>query len=163
MKATFALSVVAAGLLVGSQGQPAGADTSLIQQWKNGLSGAQLTAYQGSLISNSSTLTVLVLCRNGRFSYSREGSWSTPSGPSRYRYNPETGGSGYVRDPNNAMGASNNKYTGRWDVRQQQGGVAIVYQTDQGQKGSFPVYLQGDGRVNIGGLAYRVQQGAAGC
>ena len=49
---------------------------SLVDQWKIGLSGARLTAYSGSVISSNSTLTVIDFCRNGRYSYYKEGSWS---------------------------------------------------------------------------------------
>jgi hypothetical protein len=48
-------------------------------------------------------------------------------------------------------------------VQARGGQVYLVYVTDQGQRGSFPMYLQNNGRVNIGGLAYGVERGAAGC
>ncbi len=115
---------------------------SLIDRWRSGLSGARLTAYKGSVISNNSTLTVLSLCHNGRYSFYREGSWSAPGA---------------------ASGANRGRITGRWSVRQQGHQVYLVYATDRGQRGVFPMYLQRNGRVNIGGLAYAVQRGGAGC
>lgn len=120
---------------------PANAN-DLLAQWQQGLSGARLTAYSGSLLNNNSTLTVLDLCRNGRYSYYREGSWSVPG---------------------QAGGASNNRITGRWKLAMQNGQVLLQYATDQGQQGQFPVYLQNNGRVNIGGLDYAVQTGGAEC
>ena len=114
----------------------------VLQQWRDGLGGARLTAYDGSVISNNSTLTVLNLCRNGRYSYYREGSWSVPG---------------------QAGGASTNRITGRWNVTMNGGQVLLQYATDSGQQGHFPMYLQNNGKVNIGGMAYTVQRGAAGC
>jgi hypothetical protein len=115
---------------------------SLLDQWRQGLAGSLLTAYKGSVVSNNSTLTVIRFCRDGRYSYRREGSWTA-------------GGYG--------GGANASTITGRWDVRAAGGQVVLVYRTDQGQQGSFPMYLQANGRVNIGGLAYAVQRGGAGC
>ena len=115
---------------------------SLVQQWKQGLSGSRLTSYSGSVISSNSTLTVVSFCRNGRYSYYKEGSWSVPG---------------------QAGGASNNTITGRWDVQQQGNQILLVYVTDYGESGVFPLYLQSNGRVNIGGTAFAVQQGGAGC
>lgn len=164
MKTTATLTTSLAVLLTAALAQSASADSSLVQKWKTGLSGAKLTSYQGSAISNSSSLTVIDFCRDGRYSYYREGSWSTPSGPRRYRYDPETQSSRYTEsDPDTRSGGSTNRITGRWDVRPQFGGVALFYVTDQGDQGSFPMYLQNNGRVNIGGLDYAVQQGGAGC
>ena len=115
---------------------------SLVQQWKQGLSGSKLTSYSGSVINSNSTLTVINFCRNGRYSYYKEGSWSVPG---------------------QAGGASNNTIYGRWDVQQQGYQMLLVYITDYGQSGAFPLYLQNNGRVNIGGADYAVQQGGAGC
>ncbi|MDJ0591751.1 MAG: hypothetical protein QNJ72_17430 [Pleurocapsa sp. MO_226.B13] len=115
---------------------------SLVQQWKQGLSGSKLTNYSGSIINSNSTLTVISFCRNGRYSYYKEGSWSVPG---------------------QAGGASNSQITGRWDVQQQGNQVALIYVTDNGQSGVFPMYLQNNGRVNIGGTEFAVQQGGAGC
>lgn len=115
---------------------------SLVQQWKQGLGGSKLTSYSGSAISSNSTLTVINFCRDGRYSYYREGSWSVPG---------------------QAGGASNNTIYGRWDVQQQGYQTLLVYVTDSGQSGAFPMYLQNNGRVNIGGADYAVQQGGAGC
>ena len=115
---------------------------SLVQQWKQGLSGSKLTSYSGSAINSNSTLTVINFCRNGRYSYYKEGSWSVPG---------------------QAGGASNNTIYGRWDVQQQGYQVLLVYVTDRGQSGVFPMYLQNNGRVNIGGADFAVQQGGAGC
>jgi hypothetical protein len=39
--------------------------------------------------------------------------------------------------------------------------IAPSYQ--YGQSGSCPIYLQNDGRVNLGGVSYTVQRGGAGC
>lgn len=121
----------------GAAGQP-----SVVQQWKQGLAGAKLTAYSGSVTSSNSTLTIINFCRNGRYSYYKEGSWSVPG---------------------MAGGASNNTVTGRWNIEQQGLYPMLVYLTDQGQRGSFPIYLQANGRVNIGGTAFAAQQGGAGC
>jgi hypothetical protein len=115
---------------------------SLVQQWQQGLSGAKLTAYSGSVINSNSTLTTIDFCSNGRYRYYKEGSWSVPG---------------------MAGGASNNTVTGNWQVQQLGNQVLLLYNTDAGQQGSYPLYLQNNGRVNIGGDAYAVQQGGAGC
>ena len=115
---------------------------SITQRWRSGLAGAKLTTYSGSAISANSTLTVLDFCRNGRYRYYKEGSWSVPG---------------------QAGGASNTTITGRWDVQQRGSKTLLVYKTDRGQRGAYPIYLQRNGRVNIGGAAYGVQAGGAGC
>lgn len=115
---------------------------SLVQQWKQGLSGSKLTSYSGSVINSNSTLTEVNFCRNGRYSYYKEGSWSVPG---------------------QAGGASNNRITGRWDIRQQGHRTLLVYATDYGEQGAFPIYLQNNGRVNIGGTSFAAQRGGAGC
>ncbi|MCH9695528.1 MAG: hypothetical protein K0U72_13530 [Gammaproteobacteria bacterium] len=115
---------------------------SLADQWRQGLSGAKLTAYAGSVHSSNSSLTVLNICANGRYNYYREASWSAEG---------------------SAGGGSTNRITGRWDVRQDGAKIMITYVTDKGEQGAFPVFLQNNGRVNIGGVAYAVQQGAADC
>lgn len=115
---------------------------SLAEQWEQGLAGVKLTAYAGSVISSNSTLTVVRFCSNGRYHYYKEGSWSSPGV---------------------AGGASNNNISGRWSIRQQGVQVLLVYATDQGEQGSFPIYLQNNGRVNIGGTAFAAERGAAGC
>lgn len=120
----------------------AGFAQSLVQQWRQGLSGSRLTSYSGSVISSNSSLTIINFCSNGRYSYHREGSWTVPG---------------------QAGGASNNRITGRWDIQQQGNRSFLVYQTDDGQSGSFPIYLQNNGRVNIGGASYAIQQRGAGC
>lgn len=112
------------------------------QQWRDGLAGARLTAYDGSVISSNSTLTVIDFCRDGRYRYYREGSWSVPG---------------------QAGGASNGTITGRWDVEARGGQMLLTYVTDQGQQGYFPIYLQNNNRVNIGGVAYAAEPGASGC
>ena len=132
-------TTIALGLLLVSA--PAQAQ-SLVQQWKQGLSGSQLTSYSGSVINSNSTLTVVSFCHNGQYSYYKEGSWSVPG---------------------QAGGASNSRITGRWDVQQQGNQVFLVYATDGGESGAFPMYLQNNGRVNIGGTAFAAQQGGAGC
>lgn len=134
-------SIFTSGIIMLLASTSAFAD-AILDKWKQGLSGARLTAYKGSAISSNSSLTVLNLCRNGRYSYYREGSWSVPG---------------------TAGGASSNRVTGRWDVQRKGNQVLLVYVTDQGQEGAFPMYLQNNGRVNIGGLAYAVQAGGAGC
>ncbi len=118
------------------------AANSVVDQWKNGLSGSRLTSYSGSAISSNSTLTVISFCRNGRYSYYKEGSWSVPG---------------------TAGGASNNTVTGTWDVQQHNAITYLTYVTDYGDKGAFPIYLQNNGRVNIGGASYAVERGQAGC
>ena len=115
---------------------------SLAEQWKQGLSGSRLTSYSGSLINSNSTLTVVNFCRNGRYSYYKEGSWTVPG---------------------QAGGASNSRITGRWTVQQQGNQVGLIYVTDSGDRGYFPMYLQNNGRVNIGGTSFAVQQGGSGC
>lgn len=115
---------------------------SLADQWREGLKGARLTAYSGSVISSNSSLTVIDFCGDGRYSYYKEGSWSVPG---------------------SAGGASNNRITGQWDIQESGYRVSLTYVTDQGQRGAFPVYLQNNGRVNIGGVAYVVKQGGSGC
>lgn len=142
-----AIAVLAA--IIGLGSVSANAQGSLVAMWRNGLAGSRLTAYSGSYITNRSSLTVITLCRNGRFMYTRGGSWRTPRGPG-------------LNDPS-MSGANRSQVTGRWDVRQQGMQVYLVYQTDAGQTGGMPVYLQRDQRVNLGGTPYRVQRNAAGC
>ena len=115
---------------------------SLREQWQRGLSGSKLSHYSGSLINSNSTLTVINFCRNGRYSYYREGSWTVPG---------------------QAGGASNNRINGRWNIQQQANQIMLVYVTDRGDRGFFPLYLQNNGRVNIGGTPFAIQQGGAGC
>lgn len=122
---------------------------SLAQQWTQGLKGAKLTAYSGSVINSNSTLTVISFCHDGRYHYYKEGSWSVPG--------PRAGGTSI------AGGASNNTITGRWEVQQKAQFIMLNYRTDYGDQGAFPLYLQNDGRVNIGGTPFAVQQGGAGC
>lgn len=139
MDLTKTMIVTAMGMLLFA---PSSRAASLVQQWKSGLSGASLTSYSGSAISSNSTLTVINFCRNGRFTYSREGSWSVPG---------------------TAGGASNATMTGGWDVKEVNGQIMLQYHNDNGDQGYYPIFLQNDGRVNIGGAAYSVQQGGAGC
>lgn len=121
----------------------ANATDSIVQQWKSGLKGTRLVSYSGSAISSSSTLTTINFCNDGRrYNYYREGSWSIPG---------------------MAGGASNNSITGQWDIQQTIIGVSLTYITDQGASGAFPIYLQANGKVNVGGVAYAVQRGGAGC
>ncbi len=115
---------------------------SILDQWYQGLSGAKLTAYDGSIARNNSTLTVIRFCRDGRYHYYKEGSW-------------------YV--PGTAGGASNNRISGQWNLKQQGMQTLLLYQTDGGEQGAFPMYLQSNGRVNIGGTAYAVERGNADC
>ncbi|RDH84644.1 MAG: hypothetical protein DIZ80_04015 [endosymbiont of Galathealinum brachiosum] len=115
---------------------------SVVQQWKQGLNGAKLTSYTGSVISSNSTLTVIKFCKNGRYSYNKEGSWSVPG---------------------TAGGASNNTINGVWDIQHNAKHVVLVYTTDKKEQGFFPIYLQSNGRVNIGGTAYAIQKNQAGC
>lgn len=118
------------------------AASSLVEQWRNGLSGAKLTSYSGSVISSNSTLTVVDFCANGRYRYYKEGSWSVPG---------------------QAGGASNGTITGRWEIIQMGAQTLLKYQTDRGESGTFPIYLQNNGRVNIGGTAFGVERGKARC
>ncbi len=131
---TFSLLLAAASTVTAAE--------SLVQQWKQGLSGSKLTSYSGSVINSNSTLTVVSFCHNGRYSYYKEGSWSVPG---------------------QAGGASNSQITGRWDIQQQGNQFLLVYVTDNGESGNFPIYLQNNGRVNIGGTEFAVQQGGSGC
>lgn len=130
---------VACGLLLISVSSVA---EDYVEQWKQGLSGSKLTAYSGSVISSNSTLTTVSFCRDGRYIYYKEGSWSVPG---------------------MANGASNNTVTGRWQVLQSGNYMMLQYVTDAGEQGMFPLYLQNNGRVNIGGTEFAVQQGGAGC
>lgn len=119
------------------------ADINLYQQWKNGLKGARLVANTDSVINSNSTLTTINFCHDGQhYYYFKEGSWSVPG---------------------MTEGASKSKTTGQWDIQQNSAGVLLTYITDQGQSGSFPIHLQSNGKVNIGGTAYTVQSGAADC
>lgn len=115
---------------------------SIVGQWKNGLAGSRLTAYSGSVINSNSTLTVIDFCRNGRYTYYKEGSWSVPG---------------------TAGGASQNTITGVWDVVIRTEQAYLTYKTDAGEQGAFIIYLQNNGRVNIGGEAYAVEHGKSGC
>jgi hypothetical protein len=130
---------IACGLLLISVASVA---EDYVEQWQQGLSGAKLTAYSGSVISSNSTLTTVSFCRDGRYRYYKEGSWSVPG---------------------MANGASNNTITGRWQVLQSGNKIMLKYVTDAGEQGMFPLYLQNNGRVNIGGTEFAVQQGGAGC
>lgn len=131
---TIAIAMLSGGISVSAQ--------SYVQQWKQGLSGSRLTSYSGSAITSNSTLTVVSFCSNGRYSYYKEGSWSVPG---------------------QAGGASNSQITGNWDIQQQGDRVFLKYLTDGGDRGAFPVYLQNNGRVNIGGTEFAVERGKAGC
>lgn len=124
------------------------ASVPIIQQWKSGLSGARLTSYSGSVVSSHSSLTVIDFCGNGRYTYYKEGSWSVEGRP---------GGTSI------AGGASNNTIHGLWDITQTGPTTQLVYQTDNGETGSFVIYLQANGRVNIGGVDYAAQKGGADC
>lgn len=115
---------------------------SLVDQWKQGLTRAKLTAYNGSLISSNSTLAIINFCPKGRYSFYKEGGW-------------------YVEGQ--AAGASQQTITGYWDIKSTAGSVELSYQTDQGLTGSFPIYLQINGRVNIAGVSYAAQKNAADC
>jgi hypothetical protein len=140
MKKTKTAIALISGIIFLSSAQ---AGVNLYQQWKNGLKGARLTAYAGSVINSNSTLTTINFCHDGlRYHYYREGSWTVPG---------------------LAGGASNNTITGKWDIQQNSFGTFLTYVTDQGQSGSFPIYLQPNGKVNIGGIAYTVQSAAADC
>lgn len=114
----------------------------LKEEWKKGLSGAKLTSYKGSNISSNSTLTTIKFCRNGRYSYYKEVSW-------------------YVLGQ--TSGASHKTITGRWGIRQNGQRIFLTYITDKGRKGFFPLYLQKNSRVNVGGTIFTVQKGMAGC
>lgn len=115
---------------------------SVEQQWRDGLSGARLASYSGSNITTNSTLTIIEFCRGGRYRYYKEGSWSVPG---------------------QAGGASQRVITGHWQIKQYGVSTLLVYQTDDGQKGTFPISLQNNGKVNIGGAAYAVERGGANC
>lgn len=131
--------IIVSGLLLVSTSSLA---EDYVEQWKQGLSGSKLTAYSGSVISSNSTLTTVSFCQDGRYRYYKEGSWSVPG---------------------MAGGASNNTITGRWQVLQSGNNIMLRYVTDAGEQGVFPLYLQNNDRVNIGGTAFAVQQGGAGC
>lgn len=134
--ASLALAAAAAAAFaVAAQAQ------SLAQQWRDGLSGALLTAYEGSVVSSNSTLTTIRFCRSGRYTYIREGSWTAGS----------------------AGGAGRSVVNGAWSVQAQGPQAYLTYQADDGRQGAFPLMLLPNGRVDIGGLAYAVQQGGAEC
>ncbi len=135
---SFTSSIVVAAMILST---PSVAE-DYARQWRDGLGGTRLTNYEGSVVSSNSTLTVIDFCRDGRYRYYREGSWSVPG---------------------QAGGASNGTITGRWDVESAGGQVLLTYVTDQGQQGYFPIHLQNDNRVNIGGVAYAAELGASGC
>lgn len=130
-----------AGLLVLPVDQ-ATARSSVLEQWRAGLTGAYLTAYSGSIVGNSSSLTEVRLCRNGRFVRRTDAGYTVPG---------------------QAWGASKGQVTGEYGFTAVGPQVYMTYRTDHGQSGSFPIYLQRNGRVNIGGTAFAVQQGGAGC
>ncbi len=115
---------------------------SIVDQWKSGLAGSKLTSYSGSVINSNSTLTVIDFCRDGRYSYYKEGSWSVPG---------------------TAGGASQNTITGVWGIEIRNNQTLLTYKTDTGEQGAFLIYLQNNGRINIGGEAYAVEQGKSGC
>lgn len=118
------------------------AKDSHLEQWRKGLTGAYMTAYKGSVLGNSSSLTELWLCRNGRFVRKTDAGFYLPG---------------------QASGASKGRITGRYGFKTIRGQTHLTYRTDQGQTGSFPLVLQRNGRVNIGGAAFAVKQGGAGC
>ena len=115
---------------------------SVLEEWRAGLSGALLASYSGSVISSNSTLTLLRLCRSGRYQIEQEGSWSAEG---------------------RAAGAHQTRLSGRYSVQSQDGVIMLDYVTDAGEHGSYPVYLQANGKVNIGGAAYAAERGGAGC
>ncbi|MGD1911814.1 MAG: hypothetical protein ACFB2X_13415 [Rivularia sp. (in: cyanobacteria)] len=127
-------------LLLGSNSSASAG--SLLQQWKQGLSGSKLASYVGSVHTRTSSLTEIDFCRNGRYTYNKNAGWDAYGA---------------------AAGASNNRITGSWDVQQRGNQFFLVYATDGGEKGNFPIYLQNNGRVNIGGTAFAVQRGGARC
>lgn len=129
------------GLMVLHPTDSAARDNHLAQ-WKKGLTGAYMTAYKGSVLGNSSSLTEIWLCRNGRFVRKIDAGFYLPG---------------------QASGASKGRITGRYGFKSIRGQVHLTYKTDRGQTGSFPLVLQRNGRVNVGGVAYAVQQGGAGC
>ena len=59
--------------------------------------------------------------------------------------------------PGTAGGGSNSNVTGRWDIQKRGNNAILVYVTDKSKQGSFQIYLQNNGRVNIGGDAFAVQ------
>jgi hypothetical protein len=128
-------------VLVWGLGVPASAQ-SIEQRWRDGLDGARLAAYAGSNITSNSTLTIIEFCRGGRYRYYKEGSWSVPG---------------------QAGGASQRVITGVWDITQYGVSTLLTYETDAGEKGAFPISLQNNGKVNIGGVAYSVERGGATC
>ncbi|MFK7889082.1 MAG: hypothetical protein AB8G16_19660 [Gammaproteobacteria bacterium] len=115
---------------------------SVEQQWRDGLDGAKLASYSGSNITSNSTLTTIEFCRGGRYRYYKEGSWSVPG---------------------QAGGASQSVITGTWGIMVYGVSTMLTYQTDAGEKGAFPISLQKNGKVNIGGAAYAVERGGASC
>jgi hypothetical protein len=139
---TIQRTVVIIAALLAQQGSLAFAKGSLLDQWRQGLTGAYMTAYKGSVLGNSSSLTELWLCKSGRFVRRTDAGFYLPG---------------------QASGASKGRITGRYDFKKVGGQVHLVYRTDRGQTGSFPLVLQRNGRVNIGGAAFAVQQGGAGC
>ncbi len=135
-------ALVSLSLAFSLTGPPAASANPILEQWKEGLSGALLTAYSGSVVSSHSSLTTLRLCRSGRFRLDRDASWNA-------------GGA--------AMGASQGLITGTWSVEARGPAIVVTYVTDAGDRGAYPVHLQNDGRVNLGGVSYAAQRGGAGC
>lgn len=141
MKQLLKITGIISLLILGSIHLMRGQD-QLLTQWQQGLRGTQLTAYEGRITSNNSTLTVLELCTNGRYKYYKEGSWNLPG---------------------QAGGASQNIITGNWEVQAYQGQIYLAYATDQGEQGAFPIYLMQNGKVSIGGTSFSAVQGAPKC
>lgn len=133
------LLFISLGIALATKAVSAG---SVVDEWESGLRGALLTSYSGSIISSNSSLTTLRLCRSGRFRLERESSWTAGDA---------------------AMGASQRVITGTWEIKAHGPSVTVTYVTDSGESGGYPVYLQNNGRVNLGGTSYAAQRGGAGC
>ena len=109
---------------------------------QEGLAGARLTSYSGSVLRSNSTLTTINFCRDGSYTFEREGSWSISG----------QGG-----------GASQSRIEGVWKVARRGPAVFLDYRTTDQRSGSFPIHLENNGRVNIGGASYAVEQNRAQC
>jgi len=115
---------------------------SIVEQWKNELTGSRLTAYTGSASSSNNVLKVINFCSDGRYNDNKKGKWNSSSV---------------------AGAVSSAKIEGKWDVREMNTITFLTYESDDGQQGAFPIYLLPSGRVDIGGASYTVDKGKSGC
>ena len=139
----FLVRQITTALSLGLLLAPACSRAQSVRQWKQDLGGSQLAhSWSSDHFPGNSTLKVLNLCHNGRYSFYKEGSLYFP---------------GQYWDP------YNNRITGRWDIQKQGNQIMLVFATDKGEKGAVPIYLEDDGRVNIDRTSFAVKRGGAEC